>query len=144
MSQRLRGDEVSVLVTTGGVLEDTFDAISNFNLEIMTEVISTAFLGEKTERKDDIFKGVKFDFEMQVAKQNVFTFLDKVKKRAQRITPDLQFNITGVFNYANGDTVVATIPDAKFAATPIQTGSRSDYVKLKISGEADDWEPQQS
>lgn len=142
MSQRLRGDEVQVLVTTGGALEDTFDAISNFNLELSTELISTAYLGEKSERKDSIFKGVKFDFEMNISKAGVFTFLDRVKKKAQRVLPDLQINITGVFSFADGETVAATIPDVSLGPVPINLGSRGDYVKFKFSGEASDWEPQ--
>jgi hypothetical protein len=34
-----------------------------------------------------------------------------------------------------------TIPDAKFGAQPLSISSRGEYVKVKLEGMADDYQP---
>jgi hypothetical protein len=138
MPQRLKGQEVSLIIVRAGVLEDTLTDIQNFNCEDEFEIKSVGYLGEKTNRKDEIYNGSKFDFELHVHTQDVFKFKKAVKDRAQRKTPDIIFNITAVLNMPNGETPSVLIPDAKFGAIPMNVSSRGDYVKFKIQGEADD------
>lgn len=143
-STRIRGQEISVLIVRDGALETTLDNIMSFNMEIETEIKSQGYLGEKTNRKDDIFNGVKGDFELHLHTQDWFTFVDAVVNRAQRNTPDVTFNISGVFNFPNGQTPTLLIPDVKWGAIPHTVGSRGDYVKIKLSFEADTYTVQQS
>lgn len=139
-AQRIKGQEVSILITTDGSLEDTLTDIQNFNLEPEFEVKTQGYLGEKTNRKDEIYNGVKFDFELHLHKQDWFVFQKRIKDRAQRITPDTQFNITGVFSFPNGETPTLIIPDAFFNSQPLSISSRGDYVKVKLQGEAEDFD----
>lgn len=143
-SQRIKGQEVAILITTDGNLEDTLTDIQNFNLEAQFEIKSQGYLGEKTNRKDEIYNGCKFDFELHLHKQDWFGFQKKIKDRAQRNTPDTTFNITGVFSFPNGETPTLLIPDAHFGAQPLNISSRGDYVKVKLEGEADDFDTTES
>ena len=67
-----------------------------------------------------------------------------VHDKAQRITPDTQFNITGIFSFPNGDQPELLLTDVSFGAIPVNIGSRGDYVKVKIQGECADIEMQLS
>ena len=88
------GQDVSILIVVNGVLQSTLTAISSFNIELELEVLSKGYLGEKTERKDTVYKGIKFDGELNPFTEDVFTFAQAVLNKAKRLTPDVLFNIT--------------------------------------------------
>jgi hypothetical protein len=139
VGQRVKGQEATIIVTRGGVLETSLDKFLNFNAEFESEVKSVGYLGEKTNRKDDIFNGVKFDGELHTDKQDWLRFLVAVHDRQKRNTPNLVINVTAVLEYPGGDDPQIYFPDAKFGATPVDIGSRGDYVKKKLQGECDDY-----
>ena len=143
-AQRIKGQEVSILITNAGELEDTLTDIQNFNMELELETKAMGYLGEKTNRQDSIFNGVKFDFEIHVHSEDVWSFLQSLHDKAQRITPDVVFNITGVFTYPNGDQPEILLNDVSFGAVPVNIGSRGDYVKFKMQGTCEDVEIQLS
>jgi len=139
-SQRIKGQEVTILIVRDSVLEAELFDIMNFNAEIMLEQIAQGYLGEKTERHDDVYKGTKGDFEMHTHSQDWLTFAAAVKDRAKRNTPDAIFNISAVMFYPNGQTPTMLFPDVKFGALPVNIGSRTDYKKIKIDFVCDDFE----
>jgi hypothetical protein len=142
-AQRIKGQEVSVLIIRAGALEDTLTDIQSFNMEVQLRVLSQGYLGEKNNRKDDIYDGFKFDMELNIHTEDYFNFLGAILDRARRNTPDVQFNITGVFSFPNGQTPTLLLPDVHFGAQPIQIGSRGDYVKIKLEGEGNDFTVQE-
>ena len=87
---------------------------------------------------------MKFDFEIHVHTEDVWSFLQSLHDKAQRITPDVVFNITGVFTYPNGDQPEILLNDVSFGAVPVNIGSRGDYVKFKMQGTCEDVEIQLS
>ena len=88
-AQRIKGQEVSLLITNAGELEDTLTDIQNFNMEYEFETKSQGYLGEKTNRQDSIFNGIKFDFEIHVHTQDVLPSSSRstTKRNASRPTP---------------------------------------------------------
>ncbi len=136
LRQRVRGQESEVRMIKDGVLYDTITKITNFNAELMLEVISQGFLGGTTEEKDEIFNGVKYGFEAQLDGPEWFDMEMAILKRAQRLTPDVQFTVVSTLYFPDGRTRIIVIPDAKFGAIPLTIGSRKDYVTVKIDGEA--------
>jgi hypothetical protein len=143
-AQRIKGQEVSILIVQDDELQDTLTDIQNFNLELEFEIKSQGYLGEKTNRKDYIFNGCKFDFELHVHTQDYLPFIQAVHDKAQRLTPDTQFNISGIFSFPNGDEPELLLNDVSWGAIPKTIGSRGDYVKLKMQGECSDIEIQLS
>lgn len=143
-SQRIKGQEVSVLITAAGALQDSLTDIQNFEVEGEFEIKSQGYLGEKTNRKDEIYNGCKFSMEMHLHKQDWFIFQKQIKDRAQRNTPDVIFNITAVLAFPDGTTPTILISDAFFGPQPLNVSSRGDYVKVKLEGEAEDFDVQTS
>lgn len=143
-SQRIKGQEISILIVRDSVLENELTDIMNFNAEFTMEQIAQGYLGEKTERHDDIYKGTKGDFEMHTHSQDWLTFAVAIKNRAQRNTPDAIFNISAVMSYPNGQTPTVLFPDVKFGPIPITVGARGEYKKIKIDFVCDDFEVQLS
>lgn len=134
---RIKGQETSVIIIRGGVVEDTLTYIMNFNVELQSETKTQGYLGEKNNRTDDIFNQVKFDMELHLSTAAWFDFSKAILDRQQRITPDVQFNITSVLNFPNGDVKGVILADCKFGAQPMNIASRGDYVKVKLDGMCD-------
>jgi hypothetical protein len=141
-SERVKGQEVEILVTvnTGGgpVVQATITEISNFNGELTFEVISKGYLGEPTNRKDMIYNGAKFDFEVNTYTADVWTLVAAIKGLAQRTNVNNQINISGVFLYPGGDIATMLWSNCQFGAVPVQVPGRNEYVKHKFQGETDD------
>lgn len=134
-AQRIKGQEVSILWVRDNELENTLTDISNFNIEDEYETKSVGYLGEKTNRKDYIFNGTKFDMELNLHTQDYYAFKQAIRDKAQRITPDVQFNITVTLQFPNGDAPEVQLNDVSFGANPMTISSRGDYVKVKLQGE---------
>ena len=130
---RIRGQELKVLVVTDGSLEEEFQEITDFSIEPEMEGKSQGFLGELSNRKDDIFNGFKFTLGMQIHSSRLFLFINSVIERQKRLAPLRTFNVSGIFTLPDGQgSVAATIPDVKWTSMPITVGSRGDYVTIKL------------
>lgn len=139
LSQRVKGQETTVLWVRGGNLETSLVDNQDFEFSPKLEIKEQGYLGEKTNRHDEIYNGVKFNGTMHIHTQDFFNFQQAIVKRAKRQTPDVQFNITDVLDFPNGQTPSITVPDAKFGEQPVTTRSRGDYVTVKVQGAADDY-----
>jgi hypothetical protein len=131
---RIRGDEVQVVVTSGGELEMTLTAIRSFEITDNFTLISQGYLGEKSERKDFIFTGSSFNFEAHLSKREWFQFKQALRAKAQRQTPTVIFSISGIFTFPDGSQIAETLPNCSFGDVPQTVGSRNDYVTVRLSG----------
>lgn len=138
--QRIKGQEVSIIVTRDGNVETTLVDIVNFNAIAKFEIIEKGYLGEKNNRHDYIFHGIKFDFELNIHTQDWFTYFQAQLDKAKRNTPDVTFNITAVLSFPNGDTPSVLLADVAWGELPMNVTSRQEYVKLKLDGACDDIE----
>lgn len=137
-TERLKGQDVTIIVVQNSVVQDTLNCVKNFNGELSFEVLTAKYLGEKTNRTDMIFNGAKFDFELDTYTQDWISFVQAAQAKAKRTAPNNVFNITGVFQYPNGDTPAMLFADASFGPMPINTADRGSYLKHKIQGASDD------
>lgn len=142
-SQRIKGQEVSIIITRDGNLEAELTDVKNCEFTPQFEIKEEGYLGEKTNRHDDVYNGVKGSLELHIHSGDVFDFIQSVKDRAQRNAPDLVFNIAGIFSFPNGEIRTVTLPDVKFGAFPISTNDRGDYTSCKFEYAADDYQVEQ-
>lgn len=138
IDNRIKGQEVTILIAQDGELLDEFTEISNFDFEDVMDITSKGYLGEKSERKDQIYKGVKGSFEMDLATTTWFRFREAIINKAKRITPDVEFNVSGVFSFPNGETPTVTFASVTFGGLPVSIPARADYIKIKMSFECRD------
>lgn len=137
---RIRGQEVEIRIVTDGEIERSLTAIQNFELEAQLETKDEGYIGETTNRKDDIYNGVRIRMSLHLETQEWFDFQRRVIDRARRRTPATQFNVIVVLNYPNGDTPRVSIPDVSFGAQPLSVSSRGDYVSVTVEGQASDFD----
>lgn len=131
MGDRIKGQEVSIRVVNNGVLVASLDSISSFNEEMKSEIKEDGFLGESTNRFDDIHNGYGGDFEFQFRRSDWTDFQLAVQARQERRTPDVVFNVVRTDLYPDGTSTVFTYIDAKWGSMTSGAGSRADFVKGK-------------
>jgi hypothetical protein len=139
MALRLKGQEVEVRIIKAGVLQDTITKIKNFELEVKLDLLEEDFLGMTTTEYDEVYSGVGFSFEMQLDSPDFLDLQRAIIDKARRITPDVQYTITGTLLFPSGATRALIIPDAHFGAQPINAGGRKEYVTVSCEGAASDY-----
>jgi hypothetical protein len=138
-AQRIKGQEVSILMTRGGELEAELIDIRNFTFEPKLEIKEEGYLGEKTNRHDEIFNGCRGDLELHVHSDDWIRFVQAVIERAKRNTPDVVFNMSAVLFYPNGQTPTLQAVDVKFSNFPMNASARGEYVTVKMDWACDDF-----
>ena len=138
MQQRIKGQEVEVLLIVDNQILRSITAIKSFEMKYQLELLSEGYLGEKTERKDSIFKGIGASLEINFADKDVFDLFSKVVDKAKRRTPGTKVNIKATLVFPNGQRTRILIPDVEFGEIPLSFGSRSDYGSVSLEMEASD------
>lgn len=137
-SQTLKGQEVQILFTRGGILEDTITDTTDFEWEPKLELKERGYLGEKSNRHDMIFNGAKFTGTIHLHTAAWFVYQTAIIQKAKRQTADVVFNISAVMSFPNGDTESVLLSDVSFGPQAHGIRSRGDYLTIKIEGACDD------
>lgn len=136
---RIKGQEVKLILSgPAGVEEDL--AVVDMEIDPQMEVLSQRYLGEKTERKDDVFNGVGIRARIHMAGPKYLRLVEKIKDRAKRRLPsNTRFNAIGVFTFPDATVERLSVEDIKFASPRINVGGGTDFVEGTIEGEASDF-----
>lgn len=136
MAQRIKGQEVEILLILNGEPLATLFDIKSFEFSFDQEIMSEGYLGETTKRQDSIFNGITGRFEANVESEDFLGFYTQVVDKARRRIAGTQINIKTTLNFPNGDRPRIVIPDVEFGALPLNFGSRSDYGAVSIDFKA--------
>lgn len=140
-SLRIRGQEVQIRITLGGRLQRTITAIENATWTVMMDILRKGYLGETTDRRDDMYKGTKFEFSFDPESKDPFILVRTLRDRAQRRTSQAsaQVNATFTCNFPNGERPKVTIPDLKFQDPTLGFANRDSYAGFRFQTEAEDF-----
>lgn len=136
--QRIKGQEIEVRYVVDGVVNDSFKAIASFDDSLKFELKEAGYLGETTNRHDEVFNGVSGSTKMHVQNKNWMSFQKMVEDRARRITPATIINIVRTDFYPNGETATRIYPDVHFGEMPSSVPSRQEYVEVSFTFAADE------
>lgn len=131
-SLRIRGQEIELAVLLNGEQIDSFNLIKSFDATIELETQEEGYLGETSNRFDEIFKGISGKADCHIESQEVFNAFQAIIDRARRRDPALQVNIKATLNFPNGDRPKLLFPDVYFGAIPLTVGGRSEYVQFSL------------
>jgi hypothetical protein len=137
--QRIKGQEVELLLVVNGVPQTTTTDVRSMEVAPKLEMLEEGYLGETSDRYDEIYKGIRGNIELHFENQDVFTFFQSVVNRARRRTPGTTINIKAALNFPNGQRPRIIIKDAYFGEFPIGFGSRQDYGTVRLDFQATDY-----
>jgi hypothetical protein len=138
MAQRIKGQEVEVLVVVNGVPQTNLTDILSFDVTPAFEIKEEEYLGETSKRFDEIFNGVSFSMELHFEDAGVLTFMQTIKDRAERRLPGTTINVKATLNFPNGERPRIMLKDCYFGDMPLSFGGRSDYGTFSIDGQCTD------
>jgi hypothetical protein len=133
MAQRIKGQEVEVIIMVDGQAKTNITTIKNFDFTFQLETTSEGYLGEKTERKDSVFKGIAGKMELHIENQDIFDLVKAAVDKATRRTPGTRINIKATLNFPNGQRPKVIIPDVELGEFPFSFGSRTDYLSVTVN-----------
>lgn len=139
MSDRLLGEDVSISVILNGEPQATLADIRHFEIEAELEIKKEGYLGEKTDRRDEVYHGCRGRMEFHIENQDFLLFAEAVKDRARRRTPGTQVTIRATLAFPNGDRPLIVVPDAFFGPMPIVAPDRGNFVTFGLDFEASDY-----
>jgi len=136
--QRIKGQEVEVILIVDGTAQNTITDVKSFEVAPKLEMKEEGYLGEKTNRYDEIFNGVRGRMELHFENADIFDVMLSVIDRAKRRTPGTKINIKATLNFPNGDRPRVLVSDASFGEFPIGFGGRADYGTVGVEFQASD------
>lgn len=113
--------------------------IKSFEMTAQNEVQTEGYLGEDTDRRDDIYNGVTGSIEVHFDSQDIFQFMRDAIDRAKNKTLGVTFAISGAVEFPNGQTPKIDIPDIRFGNFALSFGGRVEYGSVTIPFEASDF-----
>lgn len=137
MSDRVKGQEVSILFT-GPEGEIELAARQSFEATVLLDTLSEGYLGETTERKDDVYRGIEGRLSIHLETDAYLTLIQTAKERSQRQRAGV-FNLSAVMSFPDGAIRRVFIEDVKFGNFPLNVGGRDEYVTGEINFAADDF-----
>lgn len=138
MAQRIKGQEVSIKVVKGGNIVAEVNDIRSFEVGMQLEVLKEGYLGEFTDRRDDVFRGVSGKMDVHMESGSVFDLFRDLIQRSQRRTAGVTVNIQAQLQFPNGNQKLVNINDCFFGEIPLTVGGRSEYVTFTLNFEAQD------
>jgi hypothetical protein len=138
MAQRIKGQEVSIKVVKDGNIVAEVNDIRSFEVGMQLEVLKEGYLGEFTDRRDDVFRGVSGKMDVHMESGSVFDLFRDLIQRSQRRTAGVTVNIQAQLQFPNGNLKLVNINDCFFGEIPLTVGGRSEYVTFTLNFEAQD------
>jgi len=135
-SYRVRGQEVSVQVVQNGKIVAELTDVKSFDVEFQMDVMKEGYLGEFTDRRDDMFKGISGKIEFHIENTAPFDFINAIVQRSQSRVKGTQFNVQSTINLPNGQVKRLLVNDIFFSNVPVNVSGRSDYVTYSLPYEA--------
>lgn len=139
MGQRIKGQEVSVLAIVNGNVQAALTDVRSCEFAAQMEILREGYLGETTDRRDDIYRGVRGRMEIHFESSDVFAFWRTVIDRARRQVAGVRINIKATLNFPDGDRPILVLQDVYFGELPMTFGSRSDFGTASLEFEAQDF-----
>ena len=136
---RMKGQETAInIVSTTNGLETAFSDVKSFELKFEREILSEGYLGQTTEQKDDIFKGVSGSIEFHERTADVMSLIERINAVSKRRLPGEQIQVVTTLRFPVGGSRRIVIANCKFGEIPITIGGRQDFVSFKLDFAADD------
>lgn len=131
---RIKGQETSVQVLVDNVPQLTLFDIRSFESSELLAIIAEGYLGETTQRYDEVYNGFSFRLEAHIETRDYLDFRAAVVNRARRRTPGVRINIKTTLAFPGGPRVRVVLKDVHFGEMPLNIPGRAEYVTVSLTG----------
>lgn len=139
MASRIKGQEIELQVVGPAGREEGLGDVVSGTIEFQLDILTQGLLNETSDRRDDIFRGVRLEMEVQLETQQFTELITRIKDRAQRRTPaEEQFNALMTMQFPNGERPRISVENLFFGSIPVAVGGRDEYVTVRIEAESNE------
>lgn len=139
MAQRIKGQEVVLDVISEAGREEALGDVVSASITYQLDILKQRLLGETTDRKDDIFRGLEGEMELQLETRDALRFIDRVKDRAtRRVAASTRFSITMTLNFPEGGSARIQLTPVYFGNIPLGVPGGDEYVTMSLTFESED------
>ncbi len=138
----LRGSEVQLRLNRDKKRLSTLTACKDMEITFMFDVTREGYQGEKTDRRDENYRGVSVSLTYHPESPELLQLAAFVRDRATRRTAQANnhVDLTAILEFPGGQRPRITIADLKFGNIPLSSPGRDQFVTVKLSCEADDFD----
>ncbi len=140
VAQRIKGQEVTLVILADGVPQLTIDTIKSAELEWEIELLEEGYLGETSNRVDSVYNVIRVMLEGDINNQDYLELADAIAARARnRVGGATRIDIVGSFAFPNGQFPSVVVSDVYFENIPFNIGARNEFVSFTLTGKASDY-----
>ncbi len=138
-AQRIKGQEISLLLVEDDVPLMEINDVRSFEMAAQLEIIKEGYLGEKTDRRDSIYRGFRGKMDVHFEGRQIIDFSRRIIDKAKRRVPGARINCKVTLAFPSGSRVRVLLKDLEFGEIPMGFGSRSDYGTISLEFEGEDY-----
>jgi hypothetical protein len=138
MGQRIKGQETELILVEGGQELRSLSDVKSFEITAMLEILTEGYIGETSDRKDEVFKGMRGRMELHFETRDVLDFMVRIINRAARREPGVQINAKTTLQFPDGNRVRVLVKNVFFGEIPMGFASRTDYGSVSLDFESGD------
>ena len=139
MAQRIKGQEVSLLLVEDNVPLVEITTIRSLEVAALLEILTEGYLGETTDRRDSVYRGYRGSIDIHFESREPLDFMRRLVDKARRRTAGARVNCKATFNIPGSDRVRVLLKDLAFGEIPIGFGGRAEYGTIGLSFEGEDF-----
>lgn len=129
---RLKGQDTQVLLVQNGTVLDTITDVKDLEITLKFDRLQEGYLGETTDRYDEIFRGAQGKTKLHYENTDVFDLIALIIDRARRRQAGVKVNIKTTLNFPNGQRRRIIVPDVAFGDIPLGWGAREAYGSVDL------------
>lgn len=137
-SPRARGQETETAFAINNVPQLATTDIRSLEMAWQLEVQKEGYLGETTDRKDSIYRGISGKQQFHFENPAIFNVVTSFVSKAQRRTPGIQINTKTTINFATGLKTRLIIPDLSSGEIGLSFSDRAAFGTIDFPFEASD------
>ena len=139
MSQRIRGQEITVRIAVNGIVQrGSFFKVTEFTATPRTDIIEEPFLGELEDDLDIQHHGFDLALTVQVEDETHLNYLTDIVAREQNAQahPDITMTVIYAFRETGATNQVVVYHDVFLKLNEEGFGGRKEYVTVSMEGKA--------
>lgn len=132
---RFIGQDTELLISLDGRPLSTINAISSHEFTAKIVLIEKGYVGELSDRLDEVFKSIAGTFEAHDSDGTVLELVGTIMARAKRRVPPIpKITVKTVITFPEtGRRALITMPDAKFSDIPVTTSGREELGSYRFT-----------
>lgn len=138
MSTRIKGQNAEISIYENNVPLTTIRDIRSIEIAAQLEILREGYLGETTDRRDSVYRGLRGRMEMHFENRDVLDFMRRLVDKARSRTAGIRVNVEATFAF-DTDRVRLLLSDLSFGEIPIGFGSRTDFGTITLEFEGQDY-----